>query len=157
VLSTLCADVVSTMTVLDLYRARWQIELAFKRLKSLLSAGHVPKHNDRSAHAWIQGKLLTVLLIERLLEEARFFPPGALRSPRRSRWREFLEARDSLYAVLSLSIPPTQFVQRGTEIMQLLQSHPRERPMQLDDLLARVDPFSYLSAYGAAPLPWLYG
>lgn len=75
VLSTLAAAVVSTTTVLDLYRVRWQIELAFKRMKSLLSAGHVPKYNDRSARAWIQGKLLTVLLIERLLEEARLFSP----------------------------------------------------------------------------------
>jgi IS4 transposase len=54
---------------------RWQIELVFKRLKSLLRLGHVPKKNDLSALAWIQAKLLIALIIERLSVEARFFPP----------------------------------------------------------------------------------
>ena len=53
----------SASQVLELYRCRWQVELAFKRLKSLLGAGHVPKSNDDSARAWMQAKLLTALLI----------------------------------------------------------------------------------------------
>jgi hypothetical protein len=61
--------------VLELYRCRWQIELAFKRLKSLLGAGHVPKTDDQSARAWMQAKLLTALLLERLLLEAKIFSP----------------------------------------------------------------------------------
>jgi len=61
--------------VLELYRSRWQIELAFKRLKSLLGAGHVPKFDDQSARAWMQAKLLTALLLERLLLEAKIFSP----------------------------------------------------------------------------------
>jgi hypothetical protein len=65
----------SAGNVLELYRCRWQIELAFKRLKSLLGAGHVPKSDDRSARAWMQAKLLTALLLERLLLEAKVFSP----------------------------------------------------------------------------------
>lgn len=65
----------SASAVLQLYRCRWQIELAFKRLKTLLDAGHVPKSDDRSARAWMQAKLLTALLIERLLLEAKIFSP----------------------------------------------------------------------------------
>jgi hypothetical protein len=61
--------------VLELYRCRWPVELAFKRLKSLLGAGHVPKSDDHSARAWMQAKLLTALLIERLLTEAKIFSP----------------------------------------------------------------------------------
>lgn len=61
--------------VLELYRCRWQIELAFKRLKSLMGAGHVPKVSDPSARAWMQAKLLTALLLERLLLEAKIFSP----------------------------------------------------------------------------------
>jgi hypothetical protein len=75
VLTTLECEQLSAEQVLDLYRARWQIELCFKRFKSLLQLGHLPKGNDASARAWIQGKLLTVLLIERLADEARFFSP----------------------------------------------------------------------------------
>jgi hypothetical protein len=75
VLTTTHLSVLCTDEVLDAYRARWQIELCFKRLKSLLHLGHLPKRSDDSARAWIQAKLLTVLLIEALLDEARFFSP----------------------------------------------------------------------------------
>ena len=61
--------------LLDLYRVRWQVELAFKRLKSLLALGHVPKSTDPSSRAWMQAKILTALLIERLITEARCFSP----------------------------------------------------------------------------------
>jgi DDE family transposase len=75
VLATLDRAIVGTRETLELYRARWQIELCFKRLKSLLRLGHLPKRSDESARAWMQGKLLTVLLVERLSDEARFFSP----------------------------------------------------------------------------------
>jgi hypothetical protein len=61
--------------VLTFYRGRWQIELAFKRLKSLLHAGHVPKESDASARSWMQAKILSSLLIERTLWEGEFFSP----------------------------------------------------------------------------------
>ena len=74
VLTSLSHDF-STAEVLQLYRARWQVELAFKRMKSLFQAGHVPKYDPVSARAWLHAKLLAVLIIERLSEEARFFSP----------------------------------------------------------------------------------
>lgn len=74
VLSSLPAEF-SPSQVLELYRCRWQIELAFKRLKSLLEAGHVPKIDDQSARAWMQAKILSALLLERLLLEAKIFSP----------------------------------------------------------------------------------
>jgi DDE family transposase len=63
----------SCCRVLQLYRCRWQIELVFKRLKSLLEGGHVPKSNDASILAWMQAKILCALLLERVLLEGRFF------------------------------------------------------------------------------------
>ena len=57
----------STADVLRSYRMRWQIELVFKRLKSLAQLGHVPKHNDRSSRAWLYGKLLITLLAQKLI------------------------------------------------------------------------------------------
>jgi hypothetical protein len=65
----------SAADVLELYRARWQVELAFKRMKSLFGAGEVPSKDPDSARSWIYAKLLAVLLIERLGEEARLFSP----------------------------------------------------------------------------------
>jgi SRSO17 transposase len=73
VLTTLTKQEASAQQVLDLYRARWQVELAFKRLKSLLHAGHLLKRTMASARAWLQAKLLTAVLIERLMQAARFF------------------------------------------------------------------------------------
>jgi hypothetical protein len=66
---------VSTADLLNLYRLRWQIELAFKRLKSIMGLGHLPKHDPRSCRAWLYGKLLTALLVEVLVEHARLFSP----------------------------------------------------------------------------------
>ena len=78
VLTTL-GEETTTAQVLELYRGRWQVELAFKRMKTLLGAGHVPKADPESARAWIYAKLLTVLLIERLGQEARLFSPWGFR------------------------------------------------------------------------------
>ena len=47
----------STADVLRSYRMRWQIELVFKRLKSLAQLGRVPSIDDRSSRAWLYGKL----------------------------------------------------------------------------------------------------
>jgi len=65
----------STDTVLELYRLRWQIELVFKRMKSILGMGHLPKKDPLSAQAWLEGKLFTGLLIERMVRAAQSFSP----------------------------------------------------------------------------------
>ncbi len=75
VLTSAPAQVLSARSVLDLYRGRWQVELVFKRLKSLLDAGQVPKSQDESARAWMQAKILTALLLDRILLEGKFFSP----------------------------------------------------------------------------------
>lgn len=52
--------------ILTIYRWRWQVELAFKRFKSLLQLGHLPTKADESSKAWLHGKLFTALLIEHI-------------------------------------------------------------------------------------------
>lgn len=44
--------------ILELYRYRWQIERAFKRLRSLLQLGHLKTTDPEGAKAWLQGQLL---------------------------------------------------------------------------------------------------
>jgi len=66
----------STADVLRSYRVRWQIELVFKRLKSLAQLGHVPKHDDRSSRAWLYGKLLVTLLAQKLIRVGREISPS---------------------------------------------------------------------------------
>jgi hypothetical protein len=43
----------------------------FKRLKSLAQPGHLPKHDDRSPRAWLYGKLLALLLAQKLVRTGR--------------------------------------------------------------------------------------
>jgi hypothetical protein len=67
----------SPTTVLEVYRGRWQVELAFKRLKSIIGLGHLKKTDLQAARAWLHGKLLVAFLIEAFIAAGeRFFPWG---------------------------------------------------------------------------------
>ena len=84
--TTVPAAVLTTERVLAVYRMRWQVELAFKRLKSSLGMGQLPKRSDASGRAWLHGKLLVALLVDRLLGAAETFSPdpaavGAVAEP----------------------------------------------------------------------------
>jgi len=73
VVTTLSAP--DAAAIMEFYRRRWQIELAFKRLKSLLQLGHLKKIDKEGAKAWLQGKLLVACLIEKLILTAERFSP----------------------------------------------------------------------------------
>lgn len=65
----------SDADVLKWYRSRWQVELVFKRFKSIAHLGHLPKHSDDSSKAWLYGKLFVSLLTMKLVEHANAFSP----------------------------------------------------------------------------------
>ena len=75
VFTTFPATEFSDVEVLNWYRTRWQIELVFKRFKSLAELGHLPKHDEQSARAWLYGKLFVALLVEKLIGHARAISP----------------------------------------------------------------------------------
>jgi hypothetical protein len=77
--TTIPSRVMKAVRVLDLYRIRWQIELAFKRMKSIMGLGQLPKLSESSSRAWIHGKLFIALLIEQLLDAAEHFSPWGYR------------------------------------------------------------------------------
>lgn len=72
---TTVAHEIDASEVLDLYRARWQIERVFKQLKSLAGLGHLKKHDPDAARAWLQGKLLVALVIDALRVASEAFSP----------------------------------------------------------------------------------
>lgn len=75
VFTTLPKSKLSAAKVLELYRYRWQVELAFKRLKQILGIGWVPnKRRDRAA-TWITAKLILALLLEKLHRNAMSVSP----------------------------------------------------------------------------------
>ena len=50
--------------ILAAYRLRWQIELAFKRLKSLLNLDRLPARTERGAKSWIWAHLILAIAID---------------------------------------------------------------------------------------------
>jgi hypothetical protein len=75
VFTTLPKELYPLESILEWYRVRWQIELVFKRLKTLAGLGHLPKQDDESSKAWLYGKLLTGLLVEKLIGFAKTVSP----------------------------------------------------------------------------------
>jgi hypothetical protein len=75
VFTSLAGAEASVEQVLEIYRLRWQVELTFKRLKSIAQLGHVPKHDPQSSRAWLYGKLLVALLSEKLARVGKSISP----------------------------------------------------------------------------------
>jgi hypothetical protein len=87
VFTTVSASHLSTAEVLEWYRVRWQIELVFKRLKTLAELGSLPKHDEQSARAWLYGKLLIALLGQKLERLGRDISPWGYRLPEAWKWQ----------------------------------------------------------------------
>jgi hypothetical protein len=68
VLTTLSAEQASDLATLDLYRLRWQIELLFKRLKSLLGFDRLPSAQGPTARSWLLARLLAAAIAQKLLD-----------------------------------------------------------------------------------------
>jgi hypothetical protein len=79
-LTSLPAGELTAATVANLYRLRWQIELAFKRYKSLAGLDELTAKTPRLARSWIHAKLILALLAERIAGLAPDSPPCALRT-----------------------------------------------------------------------------
>jgi hypothetical protein len=84
VFTTLPDSEASAEQVLEIYRLRWQVELTFKRLKSIAQIGHVPKHDDQSSRAWLYGKLFVALLSQRLARIGKTISPWGYLLPQPS-------------------------------------------------------------------------
>jgi hypothetical protein len=77
VTSLKCEDY-TTADILALYRLRWRIELAFKRLKSLIGLRGPPGFDERSAKPYVLAHLLAILLLEPLVDELEDSPRWAI-------------------------------------------------------------------------------
>ena len=55
--------------VLAVYRLRWQIELAFKRLKSLLHIDRLPTWTEKGSRSWLYAHLILALLCDDLSQD----------------------------------------------------------------------------------------
>src|SRR6266446_4532101 len=74
-LTSLPAAAFPPADLLALYRFRWQIELAFKRFKSLAGLDMLPAKSPELARAWIYARLIAVLIAERIAGQVPDSPP----------------------------------------------------------------------------------
>lgn len=90
-----------------LYRARWQIELAIKRWKSLLDVGKMrAKEGSVLAQVWPQvwlyGKLLYALMIERRMRRQLGYAWMRLDQERKaSLWRPYKLIQDEVIPLIT--------------------------------------------------------
>jgi len=77
IVTSLGADAYTSDDILALYRLRWRIELAFKRLKSLIGMKGPPGADERSARPYLLAHLLLILLLEPLVDRFEDSPHWA--------------------------------------------------------------------------------
>jgi hypothetical protein len=81
VFTTVAATTLTAAQVLELYRFRWQIELHFKRLKSLGALDELAAHDPALCRSYLLAQLLAHLLIEDLSHRWVDFSPWGYGPP----------------------------------------------------------------------------
>ena len=131
-------------TLVALYRVRWQIELAFKRLKSILRLDRLPAKDPGLARAWIAAHLLLALLIDDVAAEtAALSPanpepipsqPNGAAVPAHALWRTTCLLANALKALIWPPVPLPQVV--GLCVRKCRQLFERKRQRKLQTLPA---------------------
>lgn len=128
--TTVPPEVLSTATIMALYRVRWQIELVFKRLKSILNMDHLRARKDSAlAEVYLHGKLLYTWIVEQRLRRRCGRDGNRLDQPRRATpWRMWT----LLQRELTTAIHGAQHwnLKRWPEALVVLQERRRRRTLQ---------------------------
>ncbi len=93
VITTVPESLASDEVIMELYRVRWQIELEFKRLKSLLGLDALPSRQGPTAESWILARILAAILVEKFLRDSGVFSPWGYQLRTKSVEREFRHLR----------------------------------------------------------------
>lgn len=81
VVTDLPPEELTCIQVLEMYRLRWQIELMFKRLKSILGFDRLRAKDDKLSQTYLLTKILGALVIDELSRKALDFFPWGFRLP----------------------------------------------------------------------------
>lgn len=80
-LTSLPAATFPPADILTLYRFRWQIELAFKRFKSLAGLDSLPAKKPELAQAWLYARLIVAIIAEQIAGQVPDSPPSGFANP----------------------------------------------------------------------------
>ena len=131
IFTTLSPTDFPAQVIAELYGCRWQVELAIKRLKSLLDADLLRAHYGKPlSQVWLNGKMLYVLLIERKANKKckfnKFDPITSARTL--TDWRIFQLIIDEVAPMITLArFWPTHF---SSAVHKALAERKRCRKLQ---------------------------
>lgn len=128
--TSLSPQVLGTDVVMTLYRARWQVELAIKRWKSLLDVDALrARYGSPLAELWLHGKLLYALMLERRARRTMGASWGRLDRQRTATWwRPWKLMQEALAPRITgaLSWDESQWQQS----LKVMAERPRRRQLQ---------------------------
>lgn len=129
--------------ILEIYGVHWQVELAFKRLKSILRVGQLHNKNPLSAKAWLHGKILVAFLVTAIIKAGRSFSPwGYLVRVTRPSHPEHLEGNfifDPLGSAIRQRPRLAYCIENSGRIESSLRERPRKRQLKHETVLRKVD------------------
>ena len=130
VFATLSPHILSTQMILEIYRCRRQIELVFKRWKSLPDADKLrAKRGGKLAELWLNGKLLYALMLEKRMRGLTKCKWGYLDGNRDGTWWRLLKL---LRYEVDPIITGVQFwrEENWADAIKMMLERPRKRKLQ---------------------------
>jgi hypothetical protein len=137
VFTTLSAEEANAELILALYRFRWQVEMAFKLLKSQLHLDKIRAHDPDLARSYLLAKLLGAILLEDLTGRwVSLAPEDNEADYPLSRWRLWAALWRTLIAALELFVSLSDWMKKKALYSNLYRDTPRKRKKQaLDQIL----------------------
>lgn len=123
----------SATDILELYRFRWQIELVFKRLKSLLKFDQLRSTDPKLTQVYLLTKLLIALLLTEAQWSLILIAPDSFHKPERplSLWRFTQLTLEAFRSAICGSLTWDRIVKHLPALSRYLCDDPRKRQSQL--------------------------
>jgi hypothetical protein len=103
--TTAPAERLSAARCVEAYRLRWQVELQFKRWKSLCHLDRLPDYRDDTILSWITAKVLLGLLLDRI-GDVKVAAPSWTSRPTRAMARQPWQLTAMLWPMIVAAILP---------------------------------------------------
>ena len=132
ILTTIDPQVLSSEAIVELYRLRWQVELAIKRFKSLLDADKLrAKEGSPLAEVWLHGKMLYALLVESLMRRQMGDSFSRLDWERTATWwRPYKMVQDEIAPIITGVMLWHCDAEAWDICLSVLSERPRNRKLQ---------------------------
>ena len=130
VFSTVAPQILPTAVVAQLYRVRWQVELAIKRLKSLLDIDHLrAREGSALGQLYLHGKLLYAWIVERRARRRCGAAWMRMDRPRQATWWRVWKLIKQEVAMMISGVTQWDFG-RWEQCLAVMRERPRRRTLQ---------------------------